>query len=75
MNFPNKVRTTKCTASTNQQQQQDLNSNDGKKKKKKKKKGDDETEEDEEKKGINPVGFLTRLGISHKQFAFFLRER
>ncbi|KAJ6775964.1 protein 14-ALPHA-GLUCAN-BRANCHING ENZYME [Salix koriyanagi] len=75
MNFPNKVRTTKCTASTNQQQQQDLNSNDGKKKKKKKKKGDDETEEDEEKKGINPVGFLTRHGISHKQFAFFLRER
>jgi 1,4-alpha-glucan branching enzyme len=49
--------------------------NNGSKKKKKKKKGDDETEKDEEKKGINPVGFLTRLGISHKQLAYFLRER
>ncbi|KAI9403025.1 hypothetical protein POPTR_001G359200v4 [Populus trichocarpa] len=76
LNFSHKVRIIKCTASANQkeQQQQDLNNN-GSKKKKKKKKGDDETEKDEEKKGINPVGFLTRLGISHKQLAYFLRER
>lgn len=26
-------------------------------------------------KGIDPVGFLTKSGISHKQFAQFLRER
>ncbi|KAG7024931.1 1,4-alpha-glucan-branching enzyme 3, chloroplastic/amyloplastic, partial [Cucurbita argyrosperma subsp. argyrosperma] len=26
-------------------------------------------------KGVDPVGFLTKLGISHKQFAHFLRER
>eukprot|EP01018_Ginkgo_biloba_P002459 Gb_38481 [translate_table: standard] len=26
-------------------------------------------------KGINPVGFLERIGISHKMFAQFLRER
>lgn len=26
-------------------------------------------------KGIDPVGFLTKLGISHKQFAQYLRER
>ncbi|XP_048235255.1 1,4-alpha-glucan-branching enzyme 3, chloroplastic/amyloplastic isoform X3 [Ricinus communis] len=31
--------------------------------------------ETEDEKGINPVGFLTRLCISHKQFAQFLRER
>ncbi|KAJ9182628.1 hypothetical protein P3X46_006602 [Hevea brasiliensis] len=31
--------------------------------------------ETEGEKGIDPVGFLTRLGISHKQFAQFLRER
>jgi 1,4-alpha-glucan branching enzyme len=27
------------------------------------------------KKGVDPVGFLTKLGISHKAFAHFLRER
>lgn len=26
-------------------------------------------------KGVDPVGFLTKFGISHKQFAQFLRER
>ncbi|XP_027062308.1 1,4-alpha-glucan-branching enzyme 3, chloroplastic/amyloplastic isoform X1 [Coffea eugenioides] len=26
-------------------------------------------------KGVDPVGFLTKHGISHKAFAFFLRER
>ncbi|KAE8646063.1 1,4-alpha-glucan-branching enzyme 3, chloroplastic/amyloplastic [Cucumis sativus] len=26
-------------------------------------------------KGVDPVGFLTKLGISHKQFAQYLRER
>ncbi|XP_059443390.1 1,4-alpha-glucan-branching enzyme 3, chloroplastic/amyloplastic [Corylus avellana] len=29
----------------------------------------------ESKKGVDPVGFLTKLGISHKAFAHFLRER
>jgi 1,4-alpha-glucan branching enzyme len=26
-------------------------------------------------KGVDPVGFLTKLGISNKAFAMFLRER
>ncbi|KAG7957689.1 hypothetical protein I3843_11G187700 [Carya illinoinensis] len=29
----------------------------------------------EGEKGVDPVGFLTKLGISHKTFAQFLRER
>ncbi|XVE50704.1 hypothetical protein DITRI_Ditri01bG0184600 [Diplodiscus trichospermus] len=29
----------------------------------------------ESEKGVDPVGFLTRLGITHKAFAQFLRER
>lgn len=29
----------------------------------------------EGEKGVDPVGFLTKLGISHKAFAQFLRER
>lgn len=29
----------------------------------------------DKEKGIDPVGFLTKHGISHKAFAFFLRER
>ncbi|KAJ8766538.1 hypothetical protein K2173_023785 [Erythroxylum novogranatense] len=44
------------------------------KKSKKNKKNEDE-DEDEAEKGVNPVGFLTRVGISHKQYAQFLRER
>ncbi|KDP39169.1 hypothetical protein JCGZ_00926 [Jatropha curcas] len=43
-----------------------------KKQSKKSKKSESETEDE---KGIDPVGFLTRVGISHKQFAQFLRER
>ena len=38
--------------------------------KKKKKKNETESE-----KGVDPVGFLTKQGISHKAFAIFLRER
>ncbi|KAL0000770.1 hypothetical protein SO802_014551 [Lithocarpus litseifolius] len=38
--------------------------------KKKKKKNETESE-----KGVDPVGFLTKHGISHKAFAIFLRER
>ncbi|XP_057861396.2 1,4-alpha-glucan-branching enzyme 3, chloroplastic/amyloplastic isoform X3 [Cryptomeria japonica] len=30
---------------------------------------------DQSEKGINPVGFLERLGIQHKAFSQFLRER
>ncbi|CAL1354143.1 unnamed protein product [Linum trigynum] len=65
INFRTKIRlTVKCTA-TNQPRQQH-----SKKDPKKK----DKNEEGDEK-GVNPVGFLTRLGITHKQFAVFLRER
>ena len=38
--------------------------------KKKKKKNETESE-----KGVDPVGFLTKQGISHKAIAIFLRER
>ena len=38
----------------------------------KKKKKNNETESE---KGVDPVGFLTKHGISHKAFAIFLRER
>ncbi|CAN0900967.1 1,4-alpha-glucan-branching enzyme 3, chloroplastic/amyloplastic [Linum grandiflorum] len=60
INFPTKIRlTVKCSAT-----------NEPKQKHSKKK---DKIEEDDDK-GVNPVGFLTRLGITHKQFAIFLRE-
>ncbi|XP_038689237.1 1,4-alpha-glucan-branching enzyme 3, chloroplastic/amyloplastic isoform X2 [Tripterygium wilfordii] len=33
------------------------------------------TSQSEDEKGVDPVGFLTKLGIAHKAFALFLRER
>ncbi|CAN0852472.1 Protein HEAT INTOLERANT 4 [Linum grandiflorum] len=46
----------------------------GREPKQKHSKKKDKVEEDDDKV-VNPVGFLTRLGITHKQFAIFLRER
>ncbi|KAK9268488.1 hypothetical protein L1049_000240 [Liquidambar formosana] len=60
VNFPKKWR---CSASEQPQQQQQYHHP-------KKKKSQTEVE-----KGIDPVGFLTKLGVSHKPFAQFLRER
>ncbi|KAL8151657.1 hypothetical protein V2J09_021465 [Rumex salicifolius] len=34
-----------------------------------------QSNESQEKKGVDPVGFLNKLGITHKAFAQFLRER
>ncbi|KAI4366165.1 hypothetical protein MLD38_022079 [Melastoma candidum] len=42
---------------------------------KKKKTDSDSDDESNPEKTIDPVGFLTRLGITHKGFAYFLRER
>lgn len=53
-----------CSATEHQPQQQ-KQSKDTKKKK----------PSSEEDKGIDPVGFLGKLDISHKAFAQFLRER
>lgn len=42
----------------------------------KKKKTDSDSDSDSNpEKTIDPVGFLDRLGITHKGFAYFLRER
>uniref|UniRef100_A0A7N0U247 1,4-alpha-glucan branching enzyme n=1 Tax=Kalanchoe fedtschenkoi TaxID=63787 RepID=A0A7N0U247_KALFE len=35
----------------------------------------EESDDDNDEKRTNPVGFLTRLGITHKAFGQFLRER
>ncbi|CAI9088371.1 OLC1v1022679C1 [Oldenlandia corymbosa var. corymbosa] len=34
-----------------------------------------QSDEDDKEKGFDPVGFLSRHGITHKAFAMFLRER
>ncbi|CAN1149545.1 1,4-alpha-glucan-branching enzyme 3, chloroplastic/amyloplastic, partial [Linum perenne] len=61
ISFPTKIGlTVKCSA-TNQPKQQHS-------------KKRDKNEQDDDK-GVNPVGFLTRLGITHKQLSIFLRER
>lgn len=65
--FPKKIKVL-CSASDQQKQQEERPQ--GTTRKKKKKKSDSDGE-----KGIDPVGFLTKRGISHKQFAQFLRER
>ncbi|WCJ32967.1 1 4-alpha-glucan-branching enzyme [Euphorbia peplus] len=67
INFPNKIRLniTCCTPTNHPSQPQQQ-----RRRSKKNKTKDTETD-----KGVDPVGFLTRLGISHKQFAYFLRER
>ncbi|XP_024021202.1 1,4-alpha-glucan-branching enzyme 3, chloroplastic/amyloplastic isoform X1 [Morus notabilis] len=65
--FPKKINKVLCSATEQpkqqQQKQQRWQTN-------KKKKSDSDAE-----KGIDPVGFLTKTGISHRQFAQFLRER
>lgn len=61
-----KIKTkTKCSSIDPQQQQQKQRESFTRKKK-----SVTETE-----KGVDPVGFLTKLGITHKAFAQFLRER
>ncbi|XP_022716864.1 1,4-alpha-glucan-branching enzyme 3, chloroplastic/amyloplastic isoform X2 [Durio zibethinus] len=62
--FPRKIKTkTKCSSIDPQQQKQQESYS-----KKKKSVGESE-------RGVDPVGFLTKLGITHKAFAQFLRER
>lgn len=69
ISFPNKVKVkikVRCSAEGQQSQQQEQ-----KQQKRFKKKGSVSGGE----KGVDPVGFLTKLNITHKPFAQFLRER
>ncbi|KAJ7963766.1 1,4-alpha-glucan-branching enzyme/amyloplastic protein [Quillaja saponaria] len=66
--FPRTVKVA-CSASE-QPQPQGPQQQQQQKKQPKKKKSDTDNE-----KGIDPVGFLSKRGISHKAFAQFLRER
>ncbi|GMN51639.1 hypothetical protein TIFTF001_020786 [Ficus carica] len=72
--LPSKRKTKVVCSATEQpkqqQQEEEKQQRETNYKKKSKKKSDSDGE-----KGIDPVGFLTRTGISHRQFAQFLRER
>ncbi|OWM81293.1 1,4-alpha-glucan-branching enzyme 3, chloroplastic/amyloplastic isoform X2 [Punica granatum] len=68
--FPRKTDLkTVCSAAEHSQQQPQQSSE----KQAMRKKGKGSTTDAD--KGVDPVGFLTKLGISHKAFAQFLRER
>ncbi|PON41200.1 Glycoside hydrolase [Parasponia andersonii] len=64
--FPKKVKIV-CSAPEQPKQQDERRQRSTRKKTKK--------SESDGEKGIDPVGFLTKRGISHKQFAQFLRDR
>lgn len=68
VSFPKKTKVL-CSASE-QPKEQEEGPQQSTYKKKKKKKSDSDGQ-----KGIDPVGFLTKRGINHKEFAQFLRER
>ncbi|GLT57511.1 hypothetical protein SLA2020_304790 [Shorea laevis] len=65
--FPRKVKLKIRCSATNPQQQEEKQRGNNPKKKKKNVAGSE--------KGVDPVGFLTKLGITHRAFAQFLRER
>lgn len=64
--FPGKIIKVVCSATERPKQQGEKQQQHQSKRKKNVADGE---------KGIDPVGFLTKSGISHKQFAQFLRER
>ena len=66
LTFPRNIKII-CSATEQPQPQPQPQQQQPKKKKKK--------NETESEKGVDPVGFLTKHGISHKAFAIFLRER
>lgn len=65
-------KTWKCSAS---EQPQQKNSSQQQQKRKQSRQYKHQSEETDKEKGIDPVGFLPKHGISHKAFAQFLRER
>ncbi|XP_031286546.1 1,4-alpha-glucan-branching enzyme 3, chloroplastic/amyloplastic [Pistacia vera] len=70
INFPKKVKLKiKVTCSAEDQQSQQRQKQKQQKRFKKKR------SVSEGEKGVDPVGFLTKLNITHKPFAQFLRER
>ncbi|KAL3508461.1 hypothetical protein ACH5RR_027862 [Cinchona calisaya] len=71
--FPTKQYWRSCSSARELPHPQDP-SQQHKKRQPKFKKNPSEDSSDKEK-GVDPVGFLTKHGISHKAFAFFLRER
>ena len=71
VSFPKKT-TVVCSATDQpKQQEEEKRQQQSQSKQAKKKKPSDSDGE----KGIDPVGFLAKNGVSHKQFAQFLRER
>ncbi|KAK4795771.1 hypothetical protein SAY86_028097 [Trapa natans] len=68
--LPRKTRPMAVRSTAEHSQQQPQQSSEERDTKKKSKGSTSDAE-----KGIDPVGFLTKLGISHKAFAQFLRER
>uniref|UniRef100_A0A2P2LZE8 Glycosyl hydrolase family 13 catalytic domain-containing protein n=1 Tax=Rhizophora mucronata TaxID=61149 RepID=A0A2P2LZE8_RHIMU len=70
VNLLNKTKPKIACAATDRPQQPQQQRRERRKESKKSKKSESESE-----KGIDPVGFLARQDISHKQFAQFLRER
>lgn len=65
-------KTWKCSAS---EQPQQKNSSQQQQKRKPPRQHNYQPDEADQEKGIDPVGFLAKQGISHKAFAQFLRER
>ncbi|KAM7251117.1 hypothetical protein ACFE04_023000 [Oxalis oulophora] len=63
----------RCSATNENPQQQFKKKN--KKKRRNRRSEDDDDDDDDDYEKVNPVGFLTKLGITHKQFPQFLRER
>lgn len=65
LNFPRKIKVkVTCFAADQPRQQQQ-----------KKKKSQSQSTTSDAESGVNPVGFLTKLGIADRIFAQFLRER
>lgn len=65
VNFPRRIINVKIVCSASEQSHQPSSA---------KKKKSNRSANDAEK-GVDPVGFLTKLGVSHKALAQFLRER